>query len=113
MVGSNCVKVAPPSVEKATTQLAEMKITPPPLAPLGSEQTAAVSPLQPTPADVIPSALLMLNVIAPAGLVSAALVLASGGDAKKVLLAVGIPATKFPVGIGGDALLTSVSIFGG
>ena len=34
-------------------------------------------------------------------------------DVKKVLLAVGIPATKFPVGIGGDALLTSVSIFGG
>jgi len=78
-----------------------------------SGQYVAGAPLQPTPADVLPSALLMLNVIAPAGLVSAALVLASGGDAKKVLLAVGIPATKFPVGIGGDALLTSVSIFGG
>jgi hypothetical protein len=58
------LKVLPPSVEKATLQLAETKITPLPLAPLGSAHAAAGSPLHPSPAPVIPTELLVSNLMA-------------------------------------------------
>jgi hypothetical protein len=61
VVGSRILKVLPPSVEKPILQFADTKITPLPLAPLGSAHTAAESPLQLSPAPVIPTELFVSN----------------------------------------------------
>jgi hypothetical protein len=64
VVGSRILNVLPPSVENATRQLAETKITPLPLAPLGSAHIAAESPLHPCPAPVMPTGLFVWNLTA-------------------------------------------------
>ena len=105
VVGSRILKVLPPSVEKATLQLAETKITPLPLAPLGSAQAAAESPLHPSPAPVIPTELFLSNLIAGGSPIGARWV--------SVPVGVGAPGTSGFVGTGGAPELTSLSIRGG
>src|SRR5712692_6306133 len=102
VVGSSTLKVLPPSVEYATFQFAEMKITPPLLAPLGSAHPAEESPLQPSPAPLMPTGLLALKVMA-------------GGSPTRagfgsVLVGVGVPGTNAVFGTGGAARFTSLSM---
>src|SRR5207244_1541550 len=90
VVGSNCVKVVPPSVEYAADQLAETSTTLPLLAPLGS---AIVEPLIPVP-------LLATNTTSPALAFPAFLFPAFPAIALiLVLVCVGVPGIKGPVGI--------------
>jgi hypothetical protein len=105
VVGSRILKVLPPSVEKATLQFADMKITPLPLAPLGSAHAAAESPLHPSPAPVIPTGLFVSNLMAGGSRV--------GARWGSVPVGVGAPGTKGFVGTGGAPEFTSLSIIGG
>jgi hypothetical protein len=99
------LKVLPPSVEKATLQFADMKITPFPLAPLGSAHAAAESPLHPSPAPVIPTGLFVSNLMAGGSPV--------GARWGSVPVGVGAPGTRGFVGTGGAPEFTSSSISGG
>src|SRR5262249_40809644 len=103
VVGSNCVKFVPPSVEKAANELAETKITSPPLAPLGS---AMVFPLMPKP-------LFAKNTMGGRPPSGACLGLELGTIWTPVLVAVGVPGTNGAVGTGGASELTSLSKLGG
>src|SRR5579859_3636094 len=105
VVGSRTLKVAPPSFEKATFQLAETKITPLPLAPLGSAQAAAASPLHPIPAPLNPTGLLASKAIAGGS--------PFGAGLGTVPVGVGVPGTRGLVGTGGALELTSLSMRGG
>ena len=86
-------------------QFAETRITPPPLAPLGSAQAADESPLQPWPAPVMPTGLLALNVIAGGS--------PTGAGMGSVPLGVGVPGTNCVFGTTGAAWFTSLSMRGG
>src|SRR5215831_7232755 len=104
VVGSRILKVLPPSVEKATLQLAETKITPLPLAPLGSAHAAAASPLHPSPAPLIPTELFLSNLIAGGS--------PMGAGMASVPVGVRAPGTAGFVGTGGAPSLTSLSMRG-
>src|SRR6266480_5282908 len=106
VVGFNCVKVVPPSVEKAAVQFAVTKITPPPLAPLGSAGLSPVAML-----EVRPNALFARNTMGTGAL--GARTCPKEAICTLVLSAVGVPGTNGAVGTGGAAGLTCSSKLGG